>query len=96
MPVIFFKNLILGYISGVELIFTDVYLFKLTLMNSLNSQKKLKKETKLMSVKQKRERKHNFIEVENEITYVESIVIPFRHFTIDVAYLVLVICVIQF
>ncbi|WZZ35821.1 hypothetical protein YC2023_019222 [Brassica napus] len=36
--------------------------------------KKLKKETKLVSVKQKRERKHNFIEVKNEITYWESIV----------------------
>ena len=52
-------------------------------------------------MKQKRERKHNFIEVENEITYTESIVnksraenlIPFRYFTIDVAYLVVVICV---
>ena len=54
-------------------------------------------------MKQKRERKHNFIDVENEITYGESIVnkskaenlIPFRHSTIDVAYLVLVICVIR-
>ena len=52
-------------------------------------------------MKQRRERKHNFIEVENEITYGESIVnksraenlTPFRHYTIDVAYLVLVICV---
>ena len=52
-------------------------------------------------MKQKRERKHNSIEVENEITYRESIVnksraenlILFRHYTIDVVYLVLVICV---
>ena len=52
-------------------------------------------------MKQRRERKHNFIEIENEITYGESIVnksraenlIFFRHYTIDVAYLVLVICV---
>ena len=52
-------------------------------------------------MKQKRERKQNFIDVENEITYGESIVkksrvvnlIPFRHFTISVAYLVFVICV---
>ena len=50
-------------------------------------------------MKQKRERKHRFIEVENEITFGESIVdksreenlTPFRHFTIDVAYLVFVI-----
>ena len=50
-------------------------------------------------MKQRRERKHNSIEVENEITYGESIVnksiaenlIPFHHYTIDVAYLVLVI-----
>ena len=52
-------------------------------------------------MKQRRERKHNSIEVENEITYGELIVnksraenlILFRHYTIDVAYLVLVICV---
>ena len=52
-------------------------------------------------MKQKRKRKHSFLEVENEITYGESIVnksgaenlIFFRHFTIDVACLVLVICV---
>ena len=52
-------------------------------------------------MKQKREQKHNFIELENEITYGESIVnkssaenlIFFRHFTIDVTYLVLVIFV---
>ena len=52
-------------------------------------------------MKQRREWKHNSIEVENEITYRESIVnkpraenlIPFRYHTIDVAYLVLVICV---
>ena len=52
-------------------------------------------------MKHKREGMHDFIEVENEITYGESIVyksraetlISFRHFTIDVAYLVLVICV---
>ena len=52
-------------------------------------------------MKERRERKHNFIEVENEITHGKSIVnksraenlIPFRHYTIDVAYLVLVICV---
>ena len=52
-------------------------------------------------MKQRRERKHNSIEVENEIIYGESIVnksraenlILFRHFTIDVAYLVFVICV---
>ena len=60
----------------------------------------LKNETKLIQVKKKREQKHNLIDVKNEITYVESIVnksreenlIPFRHFTINVAYLVLVIC----
>ena len=60
-----------------------------------------KKEIKLISVKHKRERKHNFIEVKNEITYGESIVtksreenlISFRHFTIDVVYVVFVICV---
>ena len=54
-------------------------------------------------MRQKRERKHNFIEVYNEITNRESIVnksreehlIPFCHFTIDVAYMVLVICVIR-
>ena len=48
-------------------------------------------------MKHKRERKHYFIEVENEITHGESTVnksraeniIPFRrHYTIDVAYLV--------
>ena len=47
-------------------------------------------------MKQKREQRHNFIEVENEITYAELIVykpraknlIPFRHYTIDVAYLI--------
>ena len=53
-------------------------------------------------MKHKREQKHNFIEVENEITFGESTlnksraenIIPFRrHYTIDVAYLVLVICV---
>ena len=52
-------------------------------------------------MKQKQERKHNFIEIENEITYGKSVVnksraenlIPFHHYTIDVAYLVLVICV---
>ena len=52
-------------------------------------------------MKQRTERKHNFIEVGNEITYKESIVnkldeenlILFRHHTIDVAYLVSVICV---
>ena len=52
-------------------------------------------------MKQKRERNHNFIEAENEITYGESIVnksraenlISFRHYTLDVSYLVLVICV---
>ena len=52
-------------------------------------------------MKQKQERKQNFIEIENEITYGESIVnksraknlIFFRHFTIDVANLVIVICV---
>ena len=52
-------------------------------------------------MKQRRERNHNSIEVENEITHGESIVkksraenlIPFRHYTIDVAYLILVICV---
>ena len=50
-------------------------------------------------MKQKRERKHNFIEVENKIIYGESIInklrtenlILFRHFTTDVAYLVLMI-----
>ena len=43
-------------------------------------------------MKQRQERKHNFIEVENEITYRESLVnksraenlISFRHHTIDV------------
>ena len=52
-------------------------------------------------MKQIRERKYNSIDVENEITYGESIVnkwraenlISFRRYTIDVAYLVLVICV---
>ena len=70
------------------------------LCNPPNSQKKLNKETKLISVKQKQERKHNFIEVKNEIIYAKSIVnksraenlIHFRHFTIDVVYLVFVIC----
>ena len=50
---------------------------------------------------QKREQKHNFIKVENKITYGDSIVnkpraenlFPFRHFIINVAYLVFVICV---
>ena len=63
------------------------------LCNSPNSQKKLKKETKLVSVKHKQERKYNSIEVKNEIIYGESIVyklraenlISFCHFTIDVA-----------
>ena len=61
------------------------------LCNPLNSQKKLKKKTQLILVKHKR--KQNFIEVENEITYGESIVnksraenlIMFDHFTIEVA-----------
>ena len=52
-------------------------------------------------MKQNREGKHNFIEVENEIVYAESIVnksraenlIYFRHFTINIVYLVLVIYV---
>ena len=52
-------------------------------------------------MKYKREQNHNFIEVENKITYGELIgnkpraenVILFRHFRIDVAYLVLVICI---
>ena len=52
-------------------------------------------------MKQRRERKQNSLEVENEITYEESIVnksraenlILFRHYIINVAYLVLVICV---
>ena len=52
-------------------------------------------------MQQRRERKHNFIEVENEITYGKLTVnksraenpIPFRHYSIDVAYLVLVICI---
>ena len=52
-------------------------------------------------MKQMRERNHNFIAVENEINYGESIVnkskaenlILFRHYTINVAYLVLVIYV---
>ena len=62
-------------------------------------------------MKHKRQRKHNFIEVENEITYEESIVnktraekrhllitemvhlIPFCHFTIDVSYTTILICV---
>ena len=47
----------------------------------------------------KHKQKHNFIEVENKITYADSIVnksreekiIPFCHFTINVAYLVFVI-----
>lgn len=43
------------------------------LCNSLNSQNKLKK-NKIILVKQKRERKHNFIDVEKEITYGELIV----------------------
>ena len=93
------KQLIIRYVSGIELIFTDVYLFRLTLMNS---QKKLKKkEIKFISVKHKRKQKQNFIEVENEITYgksnskqsiAENLII-FRHFTIKVSYLVLMICV---
>ena len=49
----------------------------------------------------KQKRKHNFVEVENQITYGESIVnklrkenlIHFRYFTTDVAYLILVISV---
>ena len=49
-------------------------------------------------MKQKRERKHNFLEVENEINYGESIVnklraeklILFRHFRVDVVFLVFV------
>ena len=52
-------------------------------------------------MQQRRERKHNFIEVVNEIIYGKSIVnksraenpITFRHYSIDVAYLVLVICI---
>ena len=52
-------------------------------------------------MKKKREQKYNFIEVENEINYGESVVnksrgenlTPFRHSTINVAYLVLVIYV---
>ena len=52
-------------------------------------------------MKQNVERKHNFIEVENDITYGESIVkksraknlIPVCHFTINVIYLILMICV---
>ena len=52
-------------------------------------------------MKKRRERKHYSIDVENEITYRELMVnksraenlIPFRHYTIDVAYLVLVIFV---
>ena len=51
----------------------------------------VKKETKFISIKQRREQKHNFIKVKNEITYGESIVnkskaeniIHFRHYTID-------------
>ena len=47
-------------------------------------------------MKQIQELKHNFMEVENEITYAESIInksraenlIPFRPYIIDVAYLV--------
>ena len=67
----------------------------------MNSKKKLNKKTKLILVKQKREQKHNFIEVKSEITYGESIVnksragnlVHLHHFTIDVAYVILVICV---
>ena len=52
-------------------------------------------------MKQRLERKYNFIEVKNKITYGESIVkksrtknlITVRHYTIDVGYLILVICV---
>ena len=52
-------------------------------------------------MKQRQERNQNSIEVENEITYGKSIVnksrkenlISFRYFTIDVAYMVFVICV---
>ena len=52
-------------------------------------------------MKQIQELKHNFMEVENEITYGESIVnksraenlIPLCHITIDVSYLVCVICI---
>ena len=52
-------------------------------------------------MKQKRERKHSFIEMKNDISNRESIVnksraqnlIHFRHFTIDVDYLVFMICI---
>ena len=52
-------------------------------------------------MKQRQERNQNSIEVENEITYGKSIVnksraenlIIFHHYTIDVAYLALEICV---
>ena len=52
-------------------------------------------------MQQRRERNHNFIEVENETNYGKSIVnktkaensISFRHYSMDVAYLVLVICI---
>ena len=60
---VFFKILILRYVC-----------FKLTLMQFAEFIEEVKKETKRISVKHKRERKHNFIEVENEITYGESIV----------------------
>ena len=53
---------------------------------------------KFISMKQKQKRNHNFIEIENEFTYGESIVnksrvenlISFPHY---ITYLVLVICV---
>ena len=89
--------MILRYVFEKELNFTAIHFFKLTLMSFNKFIEEVKKKTILISVKQKRERTHNFIEVENEITYGESIVnksrtenlIIFRHFTIDVAYPVL-------
>ena len=70
MPVICFKNLILRYVSGVELIvYFDTYV-----IHRIQGRNKKRKETKLISMKQKRERKHNFIEVENKIIYEELVV----------------------
>ena len=52
-----------------------MHFYRYTFMKFTEFTKEVKKkETKVISVKQKRERKHNFIEVGNKITYGESIV----------------------
>ena len=75
---IFFKNLIIRYVSVVKLIFTDVQIFlNWHLYNSLNSPKKIKRnKTHISEIE--RERKHTFIEVKNEMIYGESIVNKLR------------------